>query len=234
LGKVAILIDGGFFLKRLPTVFPDVDKTDAKAVCRSIWTLVVSHLEQQNKVERLPHARSMLYRIFYYDALPYLEKAHKPISGLGFDYSKTEEARFRLALFEQLRKSPNTAVRLGEVRKERSWIIKEEAQKDLLSGKRTVADLADDDFVPGLRQKTVDIRIGVDIASLALKKQAETIILVTGDEDFVPAAKLARREGVKVILDPLWRTVSANLFEHIDGVKSGAKKPKSKTISGTT
>ena len=69
------------------------------------------------------------------------------------------------------------------------------------------------------------MRIGLDIASITLKKQADTIILVAGDADFVPAAKLARREGVKIILDPLWRSVAKDLYEHIDGVSSGFPNP---------
>ena len=82
-------------------------------------------------------------------------------------------------------------MRLGEVRKERSWVLSEEAQKDLLSKKRSVDDLTDEDFAPGLRQKAVDMRIGIDIASLTLKEQANTIILVAGDSDFVPEASEA-------------------------------------------
>jgi uncharacterized LabA/DUF88 family protein len=39
------------------------------------------------------------------------------------------------------------------------------------------------------------MRIGLDIASMTLKHQVDTLVLVTGDSDFVPAAKLARREG---------------------------------------
>ncbi|MCU6424521.1 NYN domain-containing protein, partial [Klebsiella aerogenes] len=58
-----------------------------------------------------------------------------------------------------------------------------------------------------LRQKGVDMRIGLDIASITLKRLASTIILVAGDADFVPAAKLARREGLQFILDPLWQSV---------------------------
>lgn len=72
----------------------------------------------------------------------------------------------------------------------------------------------------GLRQKGVDMRIGLDITSITLKKQADTIILVTGDSDFVPAAKLARREGVEFILDPMWQSIGDDLFEHIDGLVS--------------
>jgi len=120
---------------------------------------------------------------------------------------------------------PNTAVRLGEVRRERGWVLKEPAQKRLLKGEIEVRNLTDDDFAPGLRQKAVDMRIGTDIASLTLKRQVDTIILVAGDADFVPASKLARREGVRVILDPLWRSGAEELFEHIDGLYSGFPKP---------
>ena len=70
------------------------------------------------------------------------------------------------------------------------------------------------------------MRIGLDIASLTLKRQIGTVVLVAGDADFVPAAKLARREGVKIVLDPLWREVEAGLFEHIDGLWSGFTNPK--------
>ncbi|MHA7818116.1 MAG: NYN domain-containing protein [Erythrobacter sp.] len=76
-----------------------------------------------------------------------------------------------------------------------------------------------------LRQKGVDMRIGLDIASVTLKQQAHTIVLISGDADFVPAAKLARREGVQFILDPLWQKVSEDLFEHIDGLQSVMARP---------
>jgi len=40
------------------------------------------------------------------------------------------------------------------------------------------------------------MRIGLDIASLAYKRQVNQVVLISGDSDFVPAAKLARREGI--------------------------------------
>jgi uncharacterized LabA/DUF88 family protein len=51
------------------------------------------------------------------------------------------------------------------------------------------------------------------------------IVLISGDEDFVPASKLARREGIDFILDPLWNPVDSSLFEHIDGLNSTSPKP---------
>ena len=46
---------------------------------------------------------------------------------------------------------------------------------------------------------------------------------------FVPAAKLARREGIDFILDPMEATIRPDLFEHIDGLKSCWKKKQVKT-----
>ncbi len=51
------------------------------------------------------------------------------------------------------------------------------------------------------------------------------IILISGDSDFVPAAKLARREGIDFILDSMWHNIHESLFEHIDGLQSVVKNP---------
>jgi uncharacterized LabA/DUF88 family protein len=69
------------------------------------------------------------------------------------------------------------------------------------------------------------MKIGVDIASLALKKLVNQIVLISGDADFVPASKLARREGIDFVLDPMWNPIDDSLFEHIDGLRSGCPKP---------
>jgi uncharacterized LabA/DUF88 family protein len=76
-----------------------------------------------------------------------------------------------------------------------------------------------------IKQKGVDMKIGVDIASLAYKKQVDRIILIAGDSDFVPASKLARREGIDFILDPMWNHINPDLFEHIDGLTTKCKRP---------
>lgn len=94
-------------------------------------------------------------------------------------------------------------------------------------------NLTNDDVSLDLRQKGVDMRIGLDMAALALKRFVNTIVLVTGDRDFVPAAKLARREGLQIILDPLWQQRKLDdLFEHIDGLQSGLPKPRPPRTEG--
>ena len=230
MAKVAILIDGGYFLKRLPSVRRDINASDPQEVSTAIRQLVRNHLNQLNDIHNTQNFYSILYRCFYYDALPYSNKGHTPITKRGIDFAKSDMALFRSELFDALRAQRNFALRLGEVNKPSgsSWILKPDSQKRLLSGEIDVSGLADSDFKPDLHQKGVDMRIGLDIASITLKRQADTIVLVSGDSDFVPAAKLARREGVIFILDPLWHSVSSDLLEHIDVLQSGFYNPNSR------
>ena len=225
MAKVAILIDGGFFIHRLPRLTDWSILNDAVRADQEIGRLVRGHLAYINNTARVENPYALLYRCFFYDANPYDRRGHLPVSRKAIDYAKTDTASFRRSLFDLLRHRPNFALRLGEVRRHREWIIKEQPPKDLLAGRRAVADLNDGDFVEGFQQKAVDMRIGLDIATITLKKQADTIVLVTGDSDFVPAAKLARREGARVILDPLWQNVAPDLFEHIDQVHCPFPRP---------
>lgn len=224
--KVAVLIDGGFFLKRLSKIRSDIDAQDAKEVVGAVNELVHAHLVKINKVECLPNPRALLYRVFYYDARPFDGKLNKPVSDRVLEFATTPVAKFRQALFRELHQSPSTAVRLGRVRPGAGWILKKAVQDRLMRGEITVAELKDGHFRPDLRQKAVDMRIGIDIASLTLKKQANIIVLVAGDADFVPAAKLARREGASVVLDSLGANVGRDLDEHIDELRSGWDKPE--------
>ena len=72
------------------------------------------------------------------------------------------------------------------------------------------------------------MKIGLDIATLAYNKLVDQIVLISGDSDFVPAAKLARREGIDFILDPLFANVKPELSEHIDGLRTCDNKFKFK------
>ena len=75
------------------------------------------------------------------------------------------------------------------------------------------------------------MRIGLDIASVTLKKQVDKIVLISGDSDFVPASKLARREGIDFVLDPMGQNIAEDLFEHIDGLRSAYTQRKQKEKS---
>ena len=56
------------------------------------------------------------------------------------------------------------------------------------------------DYQLRFEQKGVDMRIGIDVAMLALNRYVDRIIVVTNDTDLVPALKAARRCGVQVVI----------------------------------
>lgn len=92
--------------------------------------------------------------------------------------------------------------------------------KMLFNGRMAFDQLTEKDVTLEIGQKGVDMKIGIDIVHLAYKRLVDQIILISGDSDFVPAAKLARREGVDFILDPMGAKVFDDLMLHVDGVKS--------------
>ncbi len=95
------------------------------------------------------------------------------------------------------------------------WKLGRQALAQLTASPRAIAAR---DLVPDITQKGVDIRIGMDIASLAAKRIVDTLVLVTGDSDFVPAMKFARTEGIRVYLDTMGHGVYRILKVHADMV----------------
>ena len=123
------------------------------------------------------------------------------------------------------------AIRLGELSESSTkYILSPETTKKLFNGTISLEYITEDDFSFKANQKGVDMKIGLDIASLSYKKQVDQIILISGDSDFVSAAKLARREGIDFILDPMWADIKSNLSEHVDGIMSPTRNPKDPTI----
>lgn len=100
------------------------------------------------------------------------------------------------------------------------FTLKDKVLRKLCRGEISIDSLSESDFVFEAEQKGVDMRIGLDIASMAFKRQVDRIILISGDSDFVPAAKMARREGIDFILDPLYTNIKPKLMEHVDGIRT--------------
>lgn len=219
--KTAILIDGAFYLRQAKKIWKNQTPEEVAA---TLATYCRAHIARA----KIDNRNCDLYRVFYYDCPPAHLQTQNPVNGEHILYWKTPEAAWRLSFFDELKKKRKTALRLGEMdSKNPVWLLRGRRLKQLLAGSITVDDLEPDDVELETRQKGVDMRIGMDIASLAYKKQVEQIILIAGDSDFVPAAKLARREGIDFILDPMWVNIKDDLFEHIDGKRSMIKKPDS-------
>lgn len=196
--RYAILIDAGFLKRKLGS-------RENPLSAASVHDFV-------QRLGDLPAlAGSRLHRVYFYDAPPVRSTERKPLSGGSVSFSDTSLARNNQRLHRELRGVPFVALRMGELRF-RGWA---------LSGRRMPLDAPEvsvtaEDLLPNVQQKGVDMRVGLDIASLTLKRQVEVIVLVTGDSDFIPAMKFARREGAQLFLVALGHNVLDEMREHAD------------------
>ncbi len=211
--KVAIMIDGGFYRQRAYKLYGNVD---AKKRAAELESYCKEHLKDE-------HENRELYRIYYYDCPPINKKVFHPLLKKDVDLSKTTLNAWMNTFLEELKRKRKFCLRLGTLAEEQAeYNIRTEVTRKILNGEKTIESLSEADFELSVTQKGVDMKIGVDIASLAYKKQVDQIILISGDSDFVPAAKLARREGIDFILDPMRAHIKNDLFEHIDGMRTKA------------
>lgn len=211
MSKTAILVDGGFYRKRAAFLWGEHSPEDtADGLIRYCYKHLTEH-----------HTKHDLYRIFYYDCPPISKKMYHPLLGKTVDLGQKPQFKWMNDFLSELKQKRKVALRLGVLDDASSvYTLNYDTVKKLCSGSMTRADLTEANFIPTIVQKGVDMKIGIDIASLAYKKQVDQIVLIAGDSDFVPAAKLARREGIDVVLDPLEQSIKENLFEHIDGKRS--------------
>jgi uncharacterized LabA/DUF88 family protein len=223
----ALVIDGAYFLRRFRWSFPERDPADPVQVAAAVQWLGFWHLHHRMRPrlmdQAMVHARfdpaegRDLYRIFFYDCPPLTKKMHQPISKRSIDLGKTPEAQLRFRMHEELQKVRKVALRLGRLHDSSEWRLRTATAKRLAEG--DLSPLVDEDFEIDTKQKGVDMKLGLDVAAMAFKRQVDQIVLIAGDGDFVPATKLARREGIDVVLDPMGGTPARDLLQHVDGVR---------------
>ena len=199
--KVAIIIDGWFMRKRIyKTKKFEYSAKNIHNYCKSLL-----------------RKDQVLFRIYYYDTEPLRDKGHHPATKKSIDFGKTWVAQEQDRVLREIREYPNFALRLGVTYwKGGSWSLSQVALEQLLNGKLSPQNIKERDILPRITQKGVDMRIGMDIAALAYKRLVDKIIVITGDQDIVPALKLARKEGIIVGVDSLKNPASLLLREHTD------------------
>lgn len=223
--KTAILVDGGFYKKRAKHFWGE--KTPQERA-DELHNYCMKHLH--NKYER-----RQLYRIFYYDCPPASNIVFNPIEKKSINLEKTSDYKWSTDFLNELKKKRMLALRLGHLSDSQLYYnIKYDVFKSIMQGNKKFEDITLADCKLNIEQKGVDMRIGVDISSLAFKKQVDQIILIAGDSDFVPAAKQARREGIDFILDPMSATIKPDLFEHIDGIETRIKSNVKSTTDNSS
>ena len=109
-----------------------------------------------------------LLRTYYYDCLPW--RGDHPTEAENQRYFKTRN------FFTALRRIPRFDVREGRLQK---------------FGTHPNGE-------PIVRQKAVDLLLGMDVARLCLRGRLSHIALLSGDSDFLPVVNVAKEEGVSV------------------------------------
>lgn len=221
----AILVDGGFYRKRVNHYIGNISPEErAKEL--------IDHCHRLLSCDKYENRN--LYRIFYYDCPPIDKNVYNPITKRSVNLGKSEEYKWMTAFLAELKHHRKLALRLGRLSENTlEYTLKYDTLKKLLNGTISAEDITESDISLNIEQKGVDMRIGIDISSLAYKKQVNQIILISGDSDFVPAAKQARREGIDFILNTMGATIKDDLFEHIDGLISRAPKITKKATEST-
>lgn len=194
----AVLVDGGFLKKRLGSEQQPLNAPRLQSF--------LDALGAHNALER--HA---LHRIYFYDAAPLNESKARPLNGGSINFGTSDTAVNNRSLHADLVRMPFVALRMGELGF-RGWGLR----KHVLQSHASNVTISADDLQPTIQQKGVDMRIGLDIAALTLKKMVNVIVLVTGDSDFVPAMKFARREGAQLFLVALGAPIKEAMREHSD------------------
>ncbi len=189
--KTAILIDGGFFVQRFKTLH------DRSPVIKDMASFITNTL---GKVQQTTDKGiDTLFRTFYYDCRPYSEVQKHP-SGRLIDFSNSSQFHAISSFQKDLKLFPQMALRLGDLSFD-GWKINPGSNK----------------YIPDFKQKSVDIKMGLDIAWLATKKIVDKLVIVAGDSDFITPMKFARKEGLLIYLDCMKQSqIKLSLKEHAD------------------
>lgn len=191
--KVNILFDGGFFTRKYEEQnghFPSAKEVEAEV--KKIMNCLATKTGGETK--------DILFRVYYYDCKPFDEKV-KDSTGKGeVDFSKSPVKHKKEAYLNGLRKLDKFAVRLGELSFD-GW------KPDLHNPQK---------MKPDFKQKGVDMKVGLDMALMALKHLVDKVVLVAGDSDFVAPMKFVRKEGLQVYLYSMGHKVKFRLIEHCD------------------
>lgn len=186
--KVAVFIDGGHLRSYAKKAGKTFDQNFVSSVAQSCV-----------------NSGEHLFRVLYYDCEPFCGQVKLPVSGSMTQLGQPSN------LLKNLAKQELVAVRRG-VLKFRGW---ERKQSSFTPGAPN--PLTDADFKPRFEQKGVDLRIGLDLITMADNGAVDIMILMTGDTDLIPALKIVRTKGFQVAGVNLPNyTLIDELRQHVD------------------
>ncbi len=193
--KVAILIDGGFFIQRFKLL--NKGKYPVKKDVEDLIKDIVTKINAKSGI----NSEDILFRSYYYDSLPFSKTISDASGKKKIDFSKSYIYKQQHSFIYSLANIDQFALRLGELS---------------FSGWKIDAKDKSKKVKPDFRQKGVDMKIGLDMAWMAGRNTINKIVLVAGDSDFVSPMKLVRREGILVYVYPMGNHIKQKFIEHSD------------------
>lgn len=193
--KVAILIDGGFFIQRFKAL--NKGKYPLKKDVENLINDIIAKV----KAKSGGSSEDILFRTYYYDSLPFSKTISNASGKKKIDFSQSPIYQQQHSFIYSLANIDQFALRLGELSFS-GWKI--DARDKTKRAK------------PDFRQKGVDMKIGLDMAWMAGRNTINKIVLVAGDSDFVSPMKLVRREGILVYVYPMGNHIKPQFIEHSD------------------
>lgn len=191
--RTAILVDGGYYRKRALDIWGRKGAAERVAELYAYCMLHISRPEEPRD----------LYRIFYYDCPPLTRQMIHPLTGEKLNFSDMSGTKWTNTFFEELARKRKLAIRRGELAESQAcYILKDDALRDILAGRRGVDTLTRNDFRLDVKQKGVDMRIGLDVASLAYGGYVDQIVLLPGTVISSPLPKWPASTGSTSSLTP--------------------------------
>lgn len=203
MSRLAIIADGGFIRAKLCKILHEYP--DANTIYQKIISVKDKNFPNDN-----------LFRIFYYDCIPNphdQKEYNHPIDGSKTTLFTTEQIEFHNKVFDQLKRKDYLAFRYGEL-SYGGWSVTNPSIFRKKNQKKETFN--PEDIRININQKGTDIKMGLDIAWIAMKRIVDIICVISGDADLVPAMKFARKEGLQVCLATLGHGINKLMIEHSD------------------
>jgi len=204
IAKVCVLIDGGFFETLFKKNHEGTPPTPEDVVDEVRYTMDAIRSKTREDSDEI---EDVLFRVFYYDCLPFGGNVAK-IGGGRKDFSLTQSYADKREFLNELYKRDRFVLRLGQL-SFTGW----EPQIDKMQPTMPVVG-----YRPIFKQKGVDMKFGLDMAQIATKHVVDKVALIAGDSDFITPIKFAKKEGLQVYLNHMGNNVRDDLIQHCDFV----------------
>lgn len=187
--KVNVLIDGGFLEQALKKKRKHLSLKEVDSIVKGALSKLQKKIGKSNTLS--------LFRVLYYDCFPF-EGIKKDPNGKQINFGNNAFSFMKKNFLNEIAKQDRYGLRAGQLS---------------FKGWNTISS---NNFLPIFQQKGVDMKCGLDIATMSMKKIIDVIIIVSGDSDFIAPLKVARKEGVLVVIYPLGLPIKEELIKHSD------------------